>query len=62
MHGDDSTIRPKTAPAKAPTRPGGPRRVASKALFAGVREIVIDHAGREYRLRITQNDKLILTA
>jgi hemin uptake protein HemP len=26
------------------------------------REVVIVHAGREYRLRLTQNGKLILTA
>ena len=31
-------------------------------LFNGAREIVIDHNGREYRLRITQQGKLLLTA
>ena len=35
--------------------------VDSMALFAGGREIVIRHAGSEYRLRITRTDKLILT-
>ena len=35
--------------------------VDSAALFAGSREIVIRHAGSEYRLRITRTDKLILT-
>ena len=35
--------------------------VDSAALFAGSREIVIRHAGSEYRLRITRSDKLILT-
>ena len=38
------------------------RRVASSALLAGARELVIEHAGREYRLRITNKGKLILTA
>ena len=37
------------------------RAVDSAALFAGSREIVIRHAGSEYRLRITRTDKLILT-
>lgn len=43
-------------------RPAAPRRVASRDLFEGRKELVIDHDGREYRLRITQNGKLILTA
>ena len=38
------------------------RRVASADLFAGSREIEIEHNGRHYRLRITQAGKLILTA
>lgn len=38
------------------------RRVSSRDLLAGATHIVIEHAGREYRLRITQNGKLILTA
>lgn len=39
-----------------------PQRLRSSELFAGAREIVIDHDGRLYQLRITQNGKLILTA
>jgi len=38
------------------------RRVTSAELFAGTREIEIDHNGRRYQLRITQTGKLILTA
>lgn len=38
------------------------RRVTSSALLGGARELVIEHAGREYRLRLTGNGKLILTA
>ena len=39
-----------------------PRRVRSEDLLAGRTELVIEHQGRDYRLRITQNGKLILTA
>lgn len=39
-----------------------PARVDSAALLGRARELVIDHGGREYRLRVTQNGKLILTA
>jgi hemin uptake protein HemP len=52
-------------PAAGQTRtsvPQAPRRVRSEALFAGQRELVIIHNGREYRLRLTQSGKLILTA
>lgn len=38
------------------------RRVTTEQLLGPVREMVILHQGREYRLRITQNGKLILTA
>lgn len=33
----------------------------SETLFAGARELVIAHAGVEYRLRMTSQGKLILT-
>ena len=36
-------------------------RIDSERLLSGGRELVIDHAGQEYRLRLTRNDKLILT-
>lgn len=39
----------------------GPRRIDSLSLLSGNRELIIEHAGCEYRLRRTQNDKLILT-
>ena len=53
--------RPFTPPAPAPDQ-DPPRRVASEALLGPGRELVIVHGGREYRLRVTQNGKLILTA
>ena len=39
-----------------------PIKVPSAALLGARKEIVITHNGREYRLRVTQNGKLILTA
>lgn len=41
--------------------PTAPTRVDSRELLRGAREIVIRHGDQEYRLRHTQNDKLILT-
>jgi hemin uptake protein HemP len=35
--------------------------LTSRVLFGGRKEIVIVHDGEEYRLRITRNNKLILT-
>lgn len=37
-------------------------RLASRELLGERRELVIEHNGREYRLRLTQSGKLILTA
>ena len=45
-----------------PTAAGAVPRLSSESLFGTQREVVIVHNGREYRLRRTQNDKLILTA
>ena len=39
-----------------------PAKVPSELLLGPRRELVITHNGREYRLRVTQNGKLILTA
>lgn len=47
--------RPVSLPSPRP-------RVDSRTLLGAGGELVIDHEGREYRLRITQNGKLILTA
>lgn len=37
-------------------------RIRSEDLFRQQREVEIDHQGRIYRLRLTQMNKLILTA
>jgi hemin uptake protein HemP len=51
------------APAMAAEATRMPKpRVSSRVLLGAGGELVIDHEGREYRLRITQNGKLILTA
>lgn len=49
-------VLPPAAAAVAPTR-----RIASELLLDGHRELVIQHQGSEYHLRLTRNDKLILT-
>ena len=54
--------RGPAAAARRAQEPATPRRIASRELFAGGRELVIVHDGRNYFLRITQNGKLILTA
>ena len=38
-----------------------PVRFDSRALLQAAREIIIEHDGTDYRLRLTSNGKLILT-
>lgn len=38
-----------------------PRSIAAEELFRGATEVIVWHAGVPYRLRVTRNDKLILT-
>jgi hemin uptake protein HemP len=54
----NSTGRVVAAGSTPPT----PSRVRSEALLGQTKELVIVHNGREYRLRVTQNGRLILTA
>jgi hemin uptake protein HemP len=49
-------------PAPSPKAPPAPQRTTSEALLGAARALVIVHNGREYRLMVTQNGKLILTA
>ncbi len=49
------------APPDLERPPQQPPLLASEELFRGAREVAILHAGVVYRLRITSNDKLILT-
>lgn len=55
-HPETPSIRPLARAAEPP------RRVSSRELLGSHGELIIEHQGREYRLRITQNGKLILTA
>lgn len=55
----DATDGGKRDPAES-ERVRTQRRISSRELFRGGNELVIDHRGEEYRLRLTKNDKLIL--
>ena len=60
-------MSPKTEPEMQDRATGAgvpvpPARVSSEALLGPRGELLIVHNGREYRLRLTQNGKLILTA
>lgn len=51
-------------PQSAPSESSGGvsrKRLASSDLFGSAQEILIEHVGQEYRLRITRQGKLILT-
>ncbi len=52
-------LQPSTAGSAS--APGEPRRLSSRVLFGGRRELLIEHEGALYRLRVTSQDKLILT-
>jgi hemin uptake protein HemP len=62
MQGDGSRVQGKTTVAAGANRPAPSPRVTSQALLGSARELIIEHDGREYRLRLTQQGKLILTA
>lgn len=48
---------PATEPARGPAIP----LLRSEDLFGRAREILIEHSGGYYRLRVTHSNKLILT-
>jgi hemin uptake protein HemP len=48
------------APAQPKPSPLAPVILSSQQLFQGRREVLIEHAGVRYRLRITRRNKLIL--
>jgi hemin uptake protein HemP len=49
-------------PSASASATGTVTRIKSRDLFQQMREVEIDHEGRIYRLRLTQLNKLILTA
>jgi len=48
-------------PAGAGQQPPSQTGIPADLLFQGNQEILIDHHGEIYRLRVTRNSKLILT-
>lgn len=52
-HGVDNQVNRDPNPSR--------NRISSQQLFASQNEVVIEHNGEDYRLRITSNGKLILT-
>jgi hemin uptake protein HemP len=52
---------PMLASVDTASQPSPVRRISSQRLLAGERELVIQHLGSEYHLRLTRNGKLILT-
>jgi hemin uptake protein HemP len=51
----------RTPPPQPPARPkSAAPRASSRVLFAGQREVIIQHEQEEYRLRLTASNKLIL--
>jgi len=47
--------------ARAAAPPPRPPIVRTDELFGTRREVIIKHGEKEYRLRVTRSDKLILT-
>jgi hemin uptake protein HemP len=54
---EDGATDPVATPAGEPETL---RIIRSEELFAGERIVLIQHAGEQYRLLITRNDRLIL--
>jgi len=48
-------------PQSPPPPPTEPQMLRSDELLRGAREVSIQHGTATYRLRLTSNDKLILT-
>lgn len=58
----ETEVRDANAAADSGAAPTSVMRIKSQDLFRQMREIEIDHEGRIYRLRLTQLNKMILTA
>ncbi len=57
---DKKEAMPQSLPPQEVTRPEE-RVIDVRELLADAREVTLLHGGERYRLRITANDKLILT-
>ncbi|MDB5797743.1 MAG: hypothetical protein JWP36_1645 [Paucimonas sp.] len=62
MDSPDSTLEAARIESGAVAPAAGIPRISSRDLLGQLREIEISHEGRIYRLRLTQSNKLILTA
>lgn len=56
-----SSLPPSRLPGKTENHSCPGNIVRANQLFQNTQEVLIDHKGETYRLRITKNDKLILT-
>ena len=67
MHLSDKTEPGAESGSNQSTTPGGRmisvagHKIESRDLFIGTREVIIHHGGEVYRLRLTSQNKLILT-
>ena len=59
---NQSPLLPRTKPEHRDHAHTPCPHLHSETLFAGGKLVVILHAGREYQLRVTAGNKLILTA
>lgn len=65
LHMNQPKKQPQRQPdrlAELPRNDKASPQVSSRMLLGTANELIIEHEGREYRLRLTQNRKLILTA
>jgi hemin uptake protein HemP len=62
MFPETSSTKPEGNQGREPSASASSERVMSQQLLGKKGEVIIEHEGREYRLRRTQNGKLILTA
>ncbi len=62
MHTHPNPVRSDVSAAPQSEAVQAAPRINSAALMQGQRELEIEHGGKIYRLRVTQLNKLILTA
>ena len=58
--GAESGMSPSTTPSARMISVAG-HKIESRDLFIGTREVIISHGREVYRLRLTNQNKLILT-
>lgn len=56
-----ASLTPSRLPGKIENHSCPGNIVRSNQLFQNTQEVLLDHNGEPYRLRVTKNDKLILT-